>query len=295
MEAQANRTPRIDHALRLRDGRLLGYAECGAADGKPLFFFHGMPGSRREAELADDAANRLGVRIIAADRPGYGLSDFKPGRTFVEWPDDVLELADALGIERFAVAGVSGGGPYAAACALKIPQRLTAAAIISGVGPFDAPAATEGMSAENRLLFGTARRLPWLVNAPMWLMAQAVRRFPDRALSLTMRSLPEADRKVLARPEVWALFVEDIVEAYRQGARGASWEAILYSRPWDFRLRDIAMEVHLWQGEEDVNVPASMGRYQAESIPNCRATFLPGEGHLLIVDHMEEMLTALGA
>ncbi len=295
MEAQANRTARIDHALRLRDGRLLGYAECGAAEGKPLFFFHGMPGSRREAELADAAAKRLGIRIIAADRPGYGLSDFKPGRTFLEWPDDVLELADALGIERFAVAGISGGGPYAAVCALKIPQRLTAAGIISGVGPFDAPAATEGMSMENRLLFGTARRLPWLVNAPMWLMAQAMRRFPDRALSLTMRSLPEADRKVLARPEIWALFVADVVEAYRQGARGASWEAILYSRPWGFRLQDIAMEVHLWQGEEDVNVPPSMGRYQAESIPNCRATFLPGEGHLLIVDHMEEMAAALVA
>ena len=282
-----------DNVLRLKDGRLLGYAEYGDPDGRPVFFFHGMPGSRLEAKLGDAAAQKLGVRLIAMDRPGYGLSDFKPRRTFLEWPDDVLELADALGIDRFAVGGVSGGGPYVAACALKIPDRLTAAGIISGVGPFQAPGATEGMSGQNRLVFGTARRLPWLMNVPYWLMGQAARRFPERSISLMMRSMPGPDQAVLARPEVKAIFAEDAAEAFRSGGRGTAWEAVIYARPWGFRLEDIGMEVHLWQGEEDVNVTPSMGRYQASAIPECRATFYPGEGHLLIVDRIEEILGAL--
>jgi len=284
---------RRDNTLRLRDGRLLGYAEYGDPEGKPAFFFHGMPGSRLEAQFGDAAAKKLGLRVIAIDRPGYGLSDFKPRRTFADWPDDVVELADALKVDRFAVAGVSGGGPYVAVCALRIPERLTAAGIISGVGPFDVPGATEGMSRRNRLIFGMARRLPWLVNLPYWLMAQGARRFPDRFISLMMRSLPEPDKAVLARPEIRALFMEDAAEAFRAGGRGAAWDSVLYARPWGFRLEDITMEVHLWQGEEDVNVPPSMGRYQAEAIPNCRPTFYPGEGHLLIVDRMEEILAAL--
>ncbi len=282
-----------DNILRLTDGRLLGYGEYGDPEGKPLFFFHGMPGSRLEAQLGHEAANELGVRLIAPERPGYGLSDFKARRTFLDWPQDVVELADALNVERFAVGGVSGGGPYVAACAFKIPERLTAAGIVSGVGPFQAPGATGGMSRQNRLIFGAARRLPWLVNGLYWAMAQGARRLGDRAVSAMMRSMPEPDKAVLARPEIRAVFVEDAVESFRPGGRGAAWEAVMYARPWGFRLEDIAMEVHLWQGEEDVNVPPSMGRYQAGAIPRCQATFYPGEGHLLLVDHMEEILGSL--
>jgi pimeloyl-ACP methyl ester carboxylesterase len=280
--------------LTLKDGRRLGYASYGDPQGKPLFFFHGMPGSRLEGGLADEAAKKLGVRVIAADRPGYGLSDFVPRRTFLDWPADVLELAGALGIERFAVAGVSGGGPYVAVCALNIPERLTAAGIIAGVGPFDAPAATEGMSKQNRLLFALSRRLPWLVRLPMALAGLTARRFPDLGMSYMMRSLPEPDRAVLSRADIGAVFRDDAAEAFRSGSRGAAWETLMYARSWGFRLEDIAMEVYLWQGELDENVPPSMGRYQAQSIPNCRATFYAGEGHFsLVVDHMEEILGSL--
>jgi pimeloyl-ACP methyl ester carboxylesterase len=280
-----------DNVYRLEDGRLLGFAEYGDLDGKPSFFFHGFPGSRLEAQLADSAAKKLGIRVVAIDRPGYGLSDFKAGRTIIDWPSDVVEMADALKIDRFAVAGLSGGGPYAAVCALKIPERLTAVGIISGVGPFGAPNATEGMSRQNRVLFGTARRAPWLMSLPMWLMARAAR--SDRFISLIEGPMPGPDKAVLARPEIRAVLKKDAAEAFRSGSRGVAWEAALYSRPWGFRLKDIAMEVHLWQGEEDVNVPPSMGHYQARTIPNCRPTFYPNEGHLLIVDRMEEILHTL--
>jgi pimeloyl-ACP methyl ester carboxylesterase len=253
-----------------------------------------MPSSRLEGELADPAAKKLGVRVIAADRPGYGLSDFVPRRTFLDWPADVLALAAALGIERFAVAGFSGGGPYVAACALRIPERLTGAGIIAGVGPFDQPDATEGMSQGNRFLFGLARRFPWLVRPPIALMGMQMRRFPDRTMRTMIRSMPEPDQAALARPEIQALFKRDFAEAFRSGSRGAAWETLMYARPWGFRLEEITMQVHLWQGELDKNVPPSMGRYQAGAIPNCRATFYPGEGHIsLPVNHLEEILGAL--
>ena len=281
-----------DNAITLKDGRRLGYAEYGDPQGKPLFFFHGMPGSRLEGELADAAAKKLGVRMIALDRPGYGLSDFQRGRTFLDWPADVVALAAALGFERFAVAGVSGGGPYVAACALRIPERLTGAGIIAGVGPFDQPDATEGMSRQNRFLFGLARRFPWLARLPMWVMSKGAS--SERLVRQMTRAMPEVDQAIIRRPEVWDVFKLDAAESFRQGARGAAWELVMYARPWGFRLEEITMEVHLWQGELDKNVPPSMGRYQAGAIPNCRATFHPGEGHIsLVVDHMEEVLGAL--
>lgn len=286
---------RADNILRLHDGRLLGYGEFGDPGGRPLLFFHGFPGSRLQASLGAAAAARAGVRIIAPDRPGMGLSDFKPGRALLDWPDDVVELADALGIDRFVAAGVSGGGPYAAACAFKIPQRLVRVGIISGLGPFDQPAAAEGMGPAGRLLFGVARRAPWLMHGPAWLLAQGVRHFPDRFMALTERALPASDRAILSRPDVRRAFLEDAAEAFRAGPRGAAWDAVLYGRPWGFRLQDIAVPVYLWHGEADTEVPVSMGRYQANAIPNCQATFFLGEGHFLVVDRIEEILGALFA
>jgi pimeloyl-ACP methyl ester carboxylesterase len=88
----------------------------------------------------------LEVRLIAVDRPGYGMSDAKRGRTLLDWPDDVIELADALSLEKFAVMGVSGGGPYGLSCAFKIPERLTKTVIVGGMGPAIAPGSNEGAS-----------------------------------------------------------------------------------------------------------------------------------------------------
>jgi len=117
---------------RLKDGRRLGYAEFGVPNGKPLFHFHGYPGSRLEGKLLHETAAKCGVRLIAIDRPGMGFSDVKPNRSILDWPGDVAELADSIGIDRFAVEGVSGGGPYSAACAYRIADRITKAGIVSG-------------------------------------------------------------------------------------------------------------------------------------------------------------------
>jgi len=285
--------PRNENVILLRDRRRLAYAEFGDPGGKPAFFFHGFPGSRLGAAIGDAGARRHGIRLIAPDRPGIGLSDFQPKRRITDWPGDVAQLADALGIDRFAVAGISGGGPYSLACASGIPERLTATAVISGVGPMSRAGASEGMTLANRIIFTLSRLSPLTARIPMVLMDQATRRFGDRAIAQAMKAMPAPDRKVLEDPALMRMLKEDATEAMRHGTRGAALEGWLYTRPWGFRLEDIRVPVHLWQGGADLNVPIAMGREMAERLPNCIATFYEDEGHLLAVPHADEIMDAL--
>jgi pimeloyl-ACP methyl ester carboxylesterase len=283
-------TDRTNQQIKLKDGRSLGYAEYGAPEGKPVFYFHGFLGSRLDWPLSDsdDSATELNARIIAVDRPGMGLSDFKHSRRILDWPDDVIELADTLQFNRFAVLGISGGGPYAAACAFKIPQRLTAITIVCGMGPSEAPGAKDGTA---MLLPSKSALIRKLL---LMLMAMGFRHNPDRFLSQMKDTVAEPDKLLLAQPEIVQAFIYSAREAFRLGTRGASWEAVLYKRPWGYQLQDISMQIHLWHGELDTWVPVSVGRYVANAVPNCRAKFLPDEAHLSLAhNHIEEILSVL--
>lgn len=280
--------------VRLRDGRSLAWAEYGDPRGKPVLYFHGFPGSRLEPALSGDDLARAGARLIAIDRPGFGGSTFQPRRRLLDWPVDVASFADSLGLDRFACMGVSGGGPYALACALQLGERITRAAVVCGVGPLDTPEGSRGMMRTNRLLFGAARHSRTAVRLVTALMARSLRRDPSAALLRLARSRPEPDRVVLERPEVLEPLALSSLESLRPGTRGAGLEAQLYARPWGFRLEDVPAEIDLYQGELDVNVAPSMGRYQASALPHCKAYFYPSEGHLsLAVNHMEEIVRRL--
>jgi pimeloyl-ACP methyl ester carboxylesterase len=279
----------------LHDGRHLGFAEYGDPGGIPAFYFHGWPGSRVEARAADRVAAEMGVRLIAIDRPGYGLSDFKPGRTIAQWPEDAGALADHLKLERFAVLGMSGGGPYAAACAAKIPGRISALILLCSMGPFDAPDATKEMVALNRWLLFFAQHFPWLARKLVGFCLHKVWRYDREVLpKQTVARLPEADKLILARPEVRQTFLANWREAFRDGVRGAVWDGCLYAQPWGFRLQEIETPAHLWHGESDVLVPLAMGRHYARVLPRCQATFCPNEGHFsLPFNHIREILGAV--
>jgi pimeloyl-ACP methyl ester carboxylesterase len=284
---------KTNQTLTVDDGGRLGFAEYGAADGKPVFFFPGFPGSRLSAALGDDAAKRAGVRVIAVDRPGSGLSDYQRGRRILDWPADVALLADDLGLTNFAVAGVSGGGPYAAVCAYKMPERVTSCGLISGVGEIKGHESTRGMNRINRLIFGIGRWAPFLAYPPLAFMRRMATKNPEAALKQAAGSMAEADRRVLERPEVRELFKADMAEAMRQGTRGAVQDTALYSRPWGFAIEEIRVPVHIWQGDADRNVPAEHARLMAERIPGATLHMFAGEGHLLVVDRMEEILQTL--
>ena len=181
-----------DRTIRLRDGRRLGYAEWGDPGGRPLLYFHGWPGSRLEGRLGDEAARARGVRLIALDRPGMGLSDYQPRRTLVDWPDDVIQVAAALGLDRFAVLGISGGGPFAAACAWKLSEQLTGAGIVSCLAPVDVPGVIAGMGRRNQLSFQLVGRLAVLRRALFAAMAVSVRRRPARVLERGVGAAPQS-------------------------------------------------------------------------------------------------------
>jgi pimeloyl-ACP methyl ester carboxylesterase len=284
--------PAEDGVLVLGDGRRLGYAQYGRPDGEPVFYFHGHPGSRLEGRFAHSAAAAAGFLVVALDRPGLGLSDFQPGRALTDWPADVAEAADELGISRFSVAGASGGGPYALACAWRLPSRVSRVVVISGAGPFQVRGITRGMRWQNRVGFQVGSRWPALAGAAMRSMRRSVIDRPERTIDALARAMSPPDAAVVRRPEVRDLLIADLVEAFRQGSDGATHDMVLLGRPWGFSLREIEPEVFLWQGEADTLVPPAMGRYLAQQIPHCHATMLPGEGHLLYIDRMPDLIEA---
>ncbi len=281
----------IDRQITLRNGRRLGCNEYGSPDGKPVIFMHGSPGSRLDWLMLDldNHAAELNVRIIAVDRPGMGLSDFQHGRQLLDWPDDVAALADALHLDQFAVLAISGGGPYGEACAYKLPERLIRTVIVCGMGPREAPGSTEGSSWTLPGKPSTTRKLILIM------MAQTVRSRPERLQPQFLAALSGPDRDLLAeRPELLQMSIGSWHEAFCQGTGGIQLDAALYTRPWGFQLQDISGDVHLWHGENDNNVPSSVGQYVAQVIPNCQATFFADEGHFsLPVNHMQEILNTL--
>jgi pimeloyl-ACP methyl ester carboxylesterase len=280
-------------ALVLPDGRRLAYAEYGDPHGYPTLYFHGFPGSRLEAVLATASAASAGVRLIAADRPGIGGSDFQPGRRMLDWPGDVVHLADHLGFTRFAVVGVSGGGPYAVACAYAIPERLDAVVIVSGVAPLEGNALLEGMLWPGQTILRAARRVPSLVKVGLR-AAVMLKWCPRLVLGLLTRVLPAPDCDVLARTEIREAIARSLAESLRHGATGHVEELLLLVRPWGFRLEEVAAEVRLWHGGGDRIVPPSHGRRLCEGLSRSRCEFVPGAGHFsLVIDHTVQILSTL--
>ncbi|ALP52294.1 hypothetical protein Tel_03575 [Candidatus Tenderia electrophaga] len=272
-----------EHRIRLADGRTLACLELGDPGGAPVLYFHGYPGSRLEARLAARPAVHLGLRLLAPDRPGFGESSFQPGRTLSAWCGDVAQLADQLDVERFAVAGVSGGGPYALACAARIPKRLARVALVGALGPLVGMRSTRGMVTLNRLALALAARSPPLARLAIDLAARWLRHRPERFLAHMLAGAPEADRKVLADADYRALLAASTAEALRQGGRGVAWELTLLARPWDFSLQEVSVPVRLWQGLSDNIVPPVMARGLVGALSTTEVHYLPGEGHLSLI------------
>ena len=285
---------RLDLSFALADGRALAYAEYGSADAMPLFFFHGVPGSRLDApELW--SAEPGNVRVVAPDRPGFGRSTFQPGRRMTDWAGDIAQLADHLGIERFRVLGFSGGGPYALAAAHRLPERVVAAAVVAGGGPVEGKESLAGMNRINRLIFGLARVAPGALRPLVAVQARGMKRRPEKIVEQAARDrhLPQADRDVFSDPRVRELMVAAGPEAFLQGGRAVVQEVGLIARSWGFDPATIEPPVLIWHGDADTHVPVALARAVAARIPGSRLVTYPDEGHFIVPRHWEEILTAL--
>ena len=254
-------------SIALSDGRRLAYAVAGDPSGAPVLLAHGFPGSRLEAEVLGDAASAAGVRLVCPDRPGFGASDRQPERRFEGWGRDALELANALGIDRFAVLGFSAGVPFALAAAATLGERVVACATVSSPGPLDRPGATSGMSLVNRAIFGAGRRVPMLASLIVQMIGSSARAEPAVVARRMARGMADADRRILLDPVVGTRYGAALREAFRAGTSGAVAEARLLVRPWTFGLDAIAAPGTIWHGLDDRNVPVTAGRALAAGIP----------------------------
>jgi pimeloyl-ACP methyl ester carboxylesterase len=272
----------------LEDGRVIGIREAGVADGWPLFVFHGTPSSRF-CPLPDadpEATRAAGVRVVVLERPGFGVSSPQPRRRILNWPGDVAQVADALGIESFAITGMSGAGPYLAASAHQLPDRVTAVGMLGVVCPLDAPGVLEAMTPRRRLMY---RALPLALYAAPLLELLG----PTGVARLMTADVPPCDQAILARiAEPYAAMKR---EAFRQGPSAFVTDLALAARPWGFRLEDIRVPVHVWHGELDVSTPPAMGRHLAATIPRAVLHLVPGEGHFLAYTRWRQILGILAA
>ena len=282
-----------DNILELPDGRRLGYASYGPADGWPILFFHGTPGSRHSAYLAGLLAEARGARTIALDRPGYGLSDPHHGREIHDWPDDVAIAAELLGLERFSIFGYSGGGPFALATAAAHPERVASLTIVSGMGPLHTPESEARLSRRDRLVRFGMRRVPSAVRLTTWRKTREIQRDARGYLVERTRLAPEADRLQMETPAIQAVMLQDLRAALAQGGRAMARELVLLASPWRFDLEEIAAPVHVWHGREDSVVPIWLAESLMAAMPRAKAHFIDEAGHLLLLDKMPEILDEL--
>ncbi len=267
---------------------MLAWREGGDPDGRPLLYCHGFPSSRLESRLADDHARRHGLRLVAPDRPGLGRSDPAPGRTPATTAADLLALADHLGWARFAVLGVSAGGPYALALAAHAPERVAA---VSCVAPLTPPAGTSGMHAPARLALSLARHRPHLFAALAARLAGPLRRHPERAVRLLRPWLPAADARLLTDPAFAGPWAAALAEGLRQG-RAAAEDLVALVRRWDLDPGAVTAPVRLWHGLEDTQVPPSHSRWLARRLPRAQLHLRPGHGHFSLPGREADVILA---
>lgn len=281
-----------------REGRSLDLDVTGPADGVPLVFHHGTPGSVRQLRMMQRATTDRGLRLVTFSRPGYGASTRQPGRRVVDTVADVTAILDHLGADRCLVAGWSGGGPHALATAVGLPGRVAGVLVIAGVAPYAADDLDflAGMGEQNLEEFGLAAQgeqalRPYLEREAAELCEATAAGLVEGMATL----LPEVDRAMLT-DEYGQDMAANFREALRPGPDGWVDDDLAFTAPWGFELTDLAVPSFVWQGSEDLMVPFAHGRWLAAHLPGATAHLVQGEGHLSIsVGSLGPMLDELAA
>ncbi|MGI8716170.1 MAG: alpha/beta fold hydrolase [Solirubrobacteraceae bacterium] len=287
-------------AVNAGDGRTLAYEQIGDPSGVPIFTIHGTPGCRLSARHPDPSLiSAAGLRLISYDRPGYGRSNRHRGRSVVDCVSDVAAIADALGVDRFAVIGVSGGGPHALAIAARLPQRVTRVACVVGFAPHDADGLYwfAGMDPVNVAEYG------WALDGEGTLAGQIRRKAQewlakvdeDPAAVLDDVDLSQSDRAVLNDPRVRETFRDATREMFAHGAWGWIDDDLAFTKPWGFDVTELRVPVEVHYGVTDVLVPAAHGKWLAARIPHAAVIVDEHGGHMRTPDQRLDMLRALAA
>lgn len=287
--------PKLEGNVAVGEDRQIGFAEFGDPHGRAVFWLHGTPGARRQIPTeARIYAKNHAIRLIGLDRPGIGSSTPYRYPNIRAFADDLATIADTLGIDNLAVIGLSGGGPYALACAAALSDRVVAAGILGGVAPF---LGDEGITSGLMNLGKRAAPLLRLGGDPLRigasLMVRAIRPVANTALYLYAAISPEGDRRLLTRPEFGAMFLDDLLNGSRKQLAAPFNDIILFTQDWGFRLGEVKVPVRWWHGDSDHIVPFSHGEHAVELLPDAELFVLPGESHLGGLGRGEEILSTL--
>lgn len=276
-------------------GQRIGYCEFGDPQGLPVLYCHGIPGSGVECELADRPARRHGLRFIAPDRPGYGETDAAYEMGHAAWAQVVMELLQRLGIERYAVLGISGGGPNALALAVADVERVVALSLACPLGPTVLPELARASHPFVQWLLRRVRHSPrcidWLLLRPVAAIGHALPRMAVRSMRLYNG---RADRPCLSHPAVVELLSRNMRRAFQQGSAGVARDLRLMITPWDFSLQQIALPVRLWHGTADELLLPEHSRWIAAHLAHAELQLVPGAAHFsLPFDHIEAIMDDL--
>jgi len=278
--------------MTLPDGRRLCWHEFGDPDGSPVIFTAGTPVSGLSGASYDEAAKAAGLRWISPDKPGYGRSDYHRGRSLLTWADDLSALAGHLGLDRFALAGESGGGPFTLAAAHLLSDRVSVVALIASAGA-QRPSRTDRQGQQRRIRFYSwlARNVPTLNAVPFalmrWQLASPAKR--ERALRQAMVGAPEV------READFRIEIEAVADALRPGTRGAVQEAAMTKRPWPFALSEVKTPVHLWHGTLDTNAPIENSRHLARELPDAILHISESSDHDIGHDRSDEIASVIAS
>lgn len=284
--------PKLEGNIAVGDDRQIGFAEFGDPQGRAIFWLHGTPGARRQIPMeARVFAEQQGIRLIGVDRPGIGASTPYQYDTVAAFADDLRTIADTLGIGKFEVVGLSGGGPYTLACAAAMPDRIVAAGVLGGVAPTRGADAIGG--GVSTLITATAPVVE-VAGAPIRFAAsrliRLVRPVAEPALYMYARISPEGDRRLLVRPEFKAMFLDDLLNGSRKQLAAPFADVVVFARDWGFRLDEVKVPVRWWHGDRDHIVPFEHGQHVVSKLPDARMYHLPGESHLAGLGRAEEIL-----
>jgi pimeloyl-ACP methyl ester carboxylesterase len=280
--------------LRLADGRRLAYTDTGPRDGVPVVYCHGAIGTALEAAVDLDAILAdLGIRYVAISRPGIGGSDPSPGRRVAEFGADVRHLTAMLGIEHFAVVGVSAGGPYALAIARELGDRVSRVALCSSLSPLCALHRTPGMRRRIRLALSILARAPGPCVALGDVAVPIIRRHPELLSRVIAAHAAPGERRLLARADERAAASASFLDAAEEGVRGMIEDFLVYSGDWGFSAGEVTTDVQLWHGVEDPLVPIEHALQLAIVLPHCRVFLDPDEGHHFFRRRLARILAVL--
>ena len=285
--------PKLEGNIAVGEDRQIGFAEFGDPQGRAIFWLHGTPGARRQIPMeARIYAEKSGIRLIGIDRPGIGSSTPHQYDAAIAFADDLRTMADTLGIDNMIVIGLSGGGPYALACAAAMPDRVVAAGVIGGVAPTIGSDAISG-----GVMGGLGVRVAPLLQVaggPIGFVATAlirlIRPIASPVADLYGRVSPEADRLLLARPEIKAMFLDDLLNGSRKQIAAPFSDVVVFARDWGFRLDEVKIPVRWWHGDHDHIVPFAHGQHVVARLPDAELYHLPGESHLAGLGRAEEIL-----